>query len=89
MQFTFFGPLKKIAGRDRLQIAQNQALPLRTLAIDHLSGCLGETFPYGKATTDVQLLANLMFYRKKKVLKLDDLIDADDTVMVVLAIAGG
>ena len=89
MQFTFFGPLKKIAGRDGLKVEHDGTVSLRTLALDHLPDHLGHIFPYGKATTDVQLLANLSFYREKKILKLDDLITANDSVMVVLAIAGG
>lgn len=89
MQFTFFGPLKKIAGRDGLIVDHDDAVSLRTLVLDHLPEHLGNIFPYGKETTDVQLLANLSFYRAKKSLKLDDLITANDSVMVVLAIAGG
>ncbi len=66
-----------------------KTVSLRGLALEHLSGPLGNIFPYGKATIDVQLLANLSFYREGKVLKLDDIIQAEDTVMVMLAIAGG
>jgi hypothetical protein len=89
MQFTFFGPLKTIAGRDGLRVDHDDVVSLRTLALDHLPEHLGNIFPYGKATTDVQLRANLSFYREGKSLKLDDLVRAEDTVMVMLAIAGG
>lgn len=89
MRFVFFGPLKKIAGRDGLTVDGEETASLRMLALDHLSGHLGNIFPYGKTTTDVQLLANLSFYREGKILRLDDLIQTEDTVMVMLAIAGG
>lgn len=88
MRFVFFGPLRQLAGTPSVVLAQERAQPLRDL-MDPLHQRLGALLPYGKASTDVQILANLSFFRGNRAIGLDVRIDPDDTIQVVLPSTGG
>ena len=88
MRFTFLGPLRRIAGTPSLALALDRPRPLRDL-VGPLSKTLGSLLPYGFGSTDVQILANLSFFRDNRAVGLDEQIETDDTVQVVLPATGG
>lgn len=87
MRFEFLGILKQIAGSP-LQVVQEEPLRLHDL-LGPLSTRLGGFVPYGCETTEAQLLSNLSFIRDGKMLRMEDRIDKDDTILVILPATGG
>ena len=87
MNFKFFGSLKSIAG-EQLEIELEHPVTLREL-LRALPDQLSRLIPYGEKTTDAQLLANLSFFRGNQMLRIDDPIETDDTILVLLPPTGG
>ncbi len=87
MRFEFFGILKQMAGSP-LQVAQEEPVQLRDL-LGPLSTRLEEFVPYGCETTEAQLLSNLSFIRDGMMLRMEDRIDNDDSILVILPATGG
>ena len=87
MNFKFFGSLKSIAG-EQLEIELEYPVTLRGL-LRSLPDQLGRLIPYGEETTDAQLLANLSFFRGNQMVRIDDQIETDDTILVILPPTGG
>jgi molybdopterin converting factor small subunit len=88
MHFVFFGPLRRVAGMDAMALPLARPRPLRDL-MGPLHDRLGALLPYGEASTDVQILANLSFFRDNRAIGLDARIEPGDTVQVVLPATGG
>ena len=87
MNFKFFGSLKSIAG-EQIEIELEQPSTLREL-LSALPAQLGRLIPYGEKTTDAQLLANLSFFKGNQLMRIDDPIETDDTILVLLPPTGG
>lgn len=87
MRFEFFGFLKRMAG-SQLQVALEEPVLLRDL-LGPLSTRLGKFVPYGPETTEAQLMSNLSFFRDGRMLRIEDRIDTDDTILVYLPPTGG
>jgi hypothetical protein len=87
VQFKFFGPLKSIAG-EGLEIELEHPATLRDL-LSALPERLHRLIPYGEKTTDAQLLANLSFFKDNQMMRIDDPIETDDTILVLLPPTGG
>ena len=87
MTFKFFGSLKSIVG-EQLEIELEHPVTLREL-LRALPDQLSRLIPYGEKTTDAQLLANLSFFRGNQLLRIDDPIETDDTILVLLPPTGG
>jgi hypothetical protein len=88
MEFIFDGSLKRIAQTDCLTIAIESLVPLKNL-LERLEKSLGSLVPYGAETTDVQLLANLSFFKGNKMLHIEDEIEPADQILVFLPATGG
>ncbi len=87
MNFKFFGSLKSIAG-EQLEIELEHPATLREL-LGSLPEPLGRLIPYGEKTTDAQLLANLSFFKGSRLMRIDDPVETDDTILVILPPTGG
>ena len=87
MLFKFFGSLKAMAG-EQLEVELEHPVTLREL-LASLPEQLGPFIPYGEKTTDAQLLANLSFFRGSHLLRIDEKIETDDTILVFLPATGG
>jgi hypothetical protein len=87
VHFKFFGSLKSIAG-EQLEIELKHPVTLREL-LRLLPDQLDHLIPYGEKTTDAQLLANLSFFRGNQMVRTDDSIETDDTILVYLPATGG
>ncbi|MHB8770269.1 MAG: hypothetical protein ACYC7J_04670 [Syntrophales bacterium] len=87
MRFLFSDPFRKVAGNER-EIALAEPVSLRTL-INRFPPDLITMIPHGDQVTDVELWAQVMFFNRVRLLKLDDMIDDDEEVKVLLPATGG
>jgi len=87
VNFKFFGPLKSMAG-EQLEVKLEHPVTLREL-LGMLPQQLDRLIPYGEKTTDAQLLANLSFFKDNHMVRIDDPIETDDTILVFLPPTGG
>lgn len=87
MRFQFFGPLKEIAGEYR-EVDLEAPVRLKELT-GLLAEWLGAFVPYGRETTEPQLMANLSFFRHNTILRINDRIEPEDVILVFLPPTGG
>jgi molybdopterin converting factor small subunit len=87
MVIKFFGPFDKVLGKEA-QLELEKAITLKAL-IGRLASRYSDFVPYSAHKTDADLMAQMMFVKDGKPLKLDDLVDDGDTVQVVLPVTGG
>ena len=87
MRFLFSEPFIKVAGRD-LEFSISSPVPLRAL-IGRFPPDLIKMIHHDHAVSDVELWAHVMFFNKARLLRLDDMIDNDETIKVLLPATGG
>lgn len=87
MRFVFSDPFRKVVGSE-LVIALTEPVSLRQL-IGRFPPDLIAMIPHGDAVTDVELWAQVMFFNRVRLLRLDDLIADDEEVKVLLPATGG
>ncbi|MDW7772840.1 MAG: hypothetical protein SCH71_08125 [Desulfobulbaceae bacterium] len=87
IRFELFGTLEHLTGPNFEIVVEGPVL-LRDL-LGPLADRLGQLVPYGTETTEAQLLSNLSFFMGRKMLRMEDRIDADNTITVVLPATGG
>lgn len=87
MRFLFSDPFIKVAGKD-LEFPISSPVALRAL-IGRFPPELIKTIHHNHAVSDVELCAHVMFFNKVRLLRLDDMIDNDETIKVLLPATGG
>ena len=87
MRFLFSDPFIKVAGKE-LDFSISSPVALRTL-IGRFPADLIEMIHHDPSVSDVELWAHVMFFNKTRLLRLDDMIDNDETIKVLLPATGG
>jgi hypothetical protein len=87
MRFLFSDPFIKVAG-DELEFSISSPVSLRAL-IGRFPPDLIKMIHHENSVSDVELWAHVMFFNKTRLLRLDDMIDNDETVKVLLPATGG
>lgn len=87
MRFLFSDPFTKVAGKE-LEFSISGPVRLRTL-IGRFPPDLIKMIHHDHSVSDVELRAHVMFFSKTRLLKLDDMIDNDETIKVLLPATGG
>ncbi len=87
MRFLFGEPFNKVAGKE-LEFPLSSPATLREL-IERYPPDLIKMVHRDHSVSDVELSAHVMFFNKTRLLRLDDMIDNDETVQVVLPATGG
>ncbi len=87
MRFLFSDPFIKVAGKE-LDFSISSPVALRTL-IGRFPPDLIKMIHHDPSVSDVELWAHIMFFNKARLLKLDDMIDNDETIRVLLPATGG
>jgi hypothetical protein len=87
MRFLFSDPFIKVAGEE-LEFSISSPLSLRAL-ISRFPPDLIKMIHHENSVSDVELWAHVMFFNKTQLLRLDDMIDKDETIRVMLPAAGG
>lgn len=87
MRFLFSDPFIKVAGKE-LEFPISSPVSLRAL-IGRFPPNLIKTIHHENSVSDVELWAHVMFFNKMRLLRLDDMIDNDETVKVLLPATGG
>lgn len=87
MRFLFSDPFTKVAGKE-LEFTISGPVCLRTL-IGRFPPDLIKMIHHDHSVSDVELWAHVMFFSKARLLKLDDMIDNDETIKVLLPATGG
>jgi len=87
MRFLFSDPFIKVAGKE-LGFSISSPVALRTL-IGRFPADLIEMIHHDPSVSDVELWAHVMFFNKTRLLRLDDMIDNDETIKVLLPATGG
>ena len=87
MRFLFSDPFRKVAGSER-EVALAEPVPLRTL-IGRFPPDLLAMIPHGEGVTDVEVWAQVMFFNRVRLLRLDDMIADEEEVKVMLPATGG
>jgi len=87
MRFLFSDPFTKAAGKE-LEFSIPSPLSLRAL-IGRFPPDLIKMIHHENAVSDVELWAHVMFFNKARLLRLDDMIDKEETVKVLLPATGG
>jgi hypothetical protein len=87
MRFLFSDPFIKVAGKE-LDFFISSPVSLRTL-IGRLPPDLLQMIHYDPSVADVELWAQVMFFNKERLLRLEDLIDNNETIKVLLPATGG
>ena len=87
MRFLFSDPFIKVAGKE-LEFSILSPLSLRAL-IGRFPPDLIKMIHHENAVSDVELWAHVMFFNKARLLRLDDMIDKEETVKVLLPATGG
>lgn len=87
MRFLFSDPFTKVAGKE-LEFSISGPVSLRTL-IGRFPPDLIKMIHHDHSVSDVELWAHVMFFSKARLLKLDDMIDNDETIKVLLPATGG
>jgi hypothetical protein len=87
MRFLFSDPFIKVAGKE-LDFSISSPVALRTL-IGRFPPDLIKMIHHDPSVSDVELWAHVMFFNKAKLLRLDDMIDNDETIKVLLPATGG
>ena len=87
MRFLFSDPFIKVAGKE-LELSISSPVSLRAL-IGRLPPDLIKMIHHENAVSDVELWAHVMFFNKVRLLRLDDMIDNDETIKVLLPATGG
>jgi hypothetical protein len=87
MRFLFSDPFIKVAGKE-LDFPISGPVALRAL-IGRFPPDLIEMIHHDPSGSDVELWAHVMFFNKERLLRLDDMIDNDETIKVLLPATGG
>jgi hypothetical protein len=87
MRFLFSDPFIKVAGK-QLDFSISGPVALRTL-IGRFPPDLIKMIHHDPSVSDVELWAHVMFFNKARLLRLDDMIDNDETIKVLLPATGG
>jgi hypothetical protein len=87
MRFLFSDPFTKVAGKE-LEFTISSPVSLRAL-IDRFPPDLIRMIHHENTVSDVELWAHVMFFNKVRLLRLDDMIDNDETIKVLLPATGG
>jgi len=87
MRFLFSDPFIKVAGKE-LEFPISTPFSLRAL-IGRFPPDLIKIIHHENAVSDVELWAHVMFFNKTRLLRLDDMIDNDETIKVMLPATGG
>ena len=87
MRFLFSDPFIKVAGKE-LDFSISSPVSLRAL-IGRFPPDLIKMIHHDPSVSDVELWAHVMFFNKERLLKLDDMIDNDETIKVLLPATGG
>ena len=87
MRFLFSDPFIKVAGKE-LEFSISSPVSLRAL-ICRFPPDLTKMIHHENAVSDVELWAHVMFFNKMRLLRLDDMIDNDETIRVLLPATGG
>jgi hypothetical protein len=87
MRFLFSDPFSKVAGKE-IDFSISSPVALRTL-IGRFPPDLIEMIHHDSSVSDVELWAHVMFFNKARLLRLDDMIDNDETIKVLLPATGG
>jgi hypothetical protein len=87
MRFLFSDPFIKVAGKE-LEFSISSPISLREL-IGRFPPHLIKMIHNDPSVSDVELWAHVMFFNKARLLRLDDMIDNDETIKVLLPATGG
>jgi hypothetical protein len=87
MRFLFSNSFIKLAGKE-LEFSISSPVPLRTL-IGRFPPDLIKMIHHDHSVSDVELWAHVMFFNKTRLLRLDDMIDNEETIEVLLPATGG
>ena len=87
MRFHFSEPFIKVAGQE-LEFTISSPVSLRVL-IGQFPPDIIKMIHHDDSVTDVELWAHVMFFNKVRLLRLDDMIDNDETIKVLLPATGG
>ena len=87
MRFLFSDPFIKVAGKE-LEFPISSPVSLRAL-IGRFPPDLIKMIHHENSVPDVELWAHVMFFNKARLLRLDDMIDNDETIKVLLPATGG
>jgi hypothetical protein len=87
MRFLFSDPFITVAGKE-LGFPISSPISLRVL-IGRFPPDLIKMIHHENAVSDVELWAHVMFFNKVRLLRLDDMIDNDETIRVLLPATGG
>jgi len=87
MKFLFSDPFIKVAGKE-LDFSISSPVSLRML-IGRFPPDLIKMIHHENSVTDVELWAHVMFFNKARLLRLDDMIDNNETIKVLLPATGG
>lgn len=87
MRFLFSDPFIKVAGKE-LEFPISSTVSLRVL-IGQFPPDLIKIIHHENAISDVELWAHVMFFNDVRLLRLDDMINNDETVKVMLPATGG
>jgi hypothetical protein len=87
MRFLFSDPFIKVVGKE-LEFLISSPVSLRAL-ISRFPPDLIKMIHHENSVSDVELWAHVMFFNKARLLRLDDMIDNDETIKVLLPATGG
>jgi hypothetical protein len=87
MRFLFSDPFIKVAGKE-LEFSISSPVSLRAL-IGRFPPDLIKMIHHENSVSDFELWAHVMFFNKVRLLRLDDMIDNDETIKVLLPATGG
>jgi hypothetical protein len=87
MRFLFSDPFIKVAGKE-LEFSISSPVSLREL-IGRFPPHLIKMIHHDPSVSDVELWAHVMFFNKARLLRLDDMIDNNETIKVLLPAMGG
>ena len=87
MRFLFSDPFIKVAGKE-LEFSISSTVSLRAL-IGRFPPDLIKMIHHENSVSDVELWAHVMFFNKARLLRLDDMIDNNETIKVLLPATGG
>jgi hypothetical protein len=87
MRFLFSDPFIKVAGKE-LEFPISGPVALRAL-IGRFPPDLIKMIRHDPSVSDVELWAHVMFFNEVRLLRLDDMIDNDETIQVLLPATGG
>ncbi len=87
MRFLFSEPFIKVAGKE-LEFPISSPVSLRAL-IGRFPPDLIKIIHHENTVSDVELWAHVMFFNKVRLLRLEDMIDNDETIKVLLPATGG